>query len=104
MPRSVGRPHLFVGMAGDRRLLHVVVAAVVEPEDVIGVRVREEDGVNAADVVRQRLREGQWTCRGSTARRRKRRRARFDRATGAHRSGWKPGQRAASRRPAQTVV
>ena len=40
----------------DRRPLHVVEAAdVVDAEDVVGVRVREEDGVDAADVVRERL-------------------------------------------------
>ena len=43
--------------ARDRRLLHLVEPPhIVEPEDVIGVAVREQDRVDAADVVGERLR------------------------------------------------
>ena len=44
-------------VAADRRLLHLVEAPhLVEAEHVIGVAVGEEDRVDAADVVGQRLR------------------------------------------------
>ncbi len=43
-------------VARDRRALpEVVDAQVVEPEDVVGVRVGEKNGVDAADVVGERL-------------------------------------------------
>ena len=46
-----------VAVTGHRPPLQRVEAAdLVEPEDVIGVAVREEDGVDAADAERQRLR------------------------------------------------
>ena len=46
-----------VAVAGHRaRCSDVVAPDFVQPEDVIGMAVREEDGVEPADVMRQRLR------------------------------------------------
>ena len=45
-----------VGEARNRTALHSVVAPnLVQPHHMIGVAVREEDGVDSADVVRKRL-------------------------------------------------